>query len=146
MKKSEHLLKDAEQGDSESQLLLAIDYSLSGEPEKLEDALIWFLESATQGNAVAQKYVGDCFYFGAGVEEDENEAFKWYERSAQSGYSKGEIAVGDVYFGGYCVDYNREEAFKWYQKSALQDDPEAQLKLGQCYLNDLVLRKTSVRP
>ncbi len=41
--------------------------------------------AAEQGCALAQNYLGICYYLGKGVEKDYNEAVKWIGLAAQQG-------------------------------------------------------------
>jgi len=47
-----------------------------------------YRESAEQGNADAQYMLGECYYYGAGVEVNHKEAVKWYQKAAEQGISK----------------------------------------------------------
>ena len=42
----------------------------------------WFRKSAKQGHAIAQRNLGNSYYFGIGVPEDKDEAAKWLRKAA----------------------------------------------------------------
>ena len=50
------------------------------------EAIKWYRKAAEQGYAIAQNNLGDCYYYGNGVERDCVEAIKWYRKAAEQGY------------------------------------------------------------
>ena len=53
--------------------------------EKPEEAVECFRKAAEAGHAQAQYKLGDCYWHGIGVEENEEEAVKWYLMAANQG-------------------------------------------------------------
>ena len=45
----------------------------------------WFRKAANQGHARAQCNLGECYYFGYGVEQSYEEAVKWFRKAAEQG-------------------------------------------------------------
>ena len=84
-------------------------------------------------SADAQYELGDCYYFGVGVEQNLEEAVKWYTKSAEQGNASAQTNLGDAYTFGEGVDADRAEAVRWYLKAAKQGDARAQYALGDCY-------------
>ena len=83
----------------------------------------------------AQYCFGDCYYYGQGVDKNEEEAVKWYRKSAEQGYAKAQFRFGYCLEFGKGVSKNQEEAVKWYLKSANQGNADAQFNLALCYVN-----------
>lgn len=106
--KVERLKTAAEQGDTEAQVEL-VQFSAI----KLNDA-------------EAQYKLGVCYYYGRGVEEDEEEAAKWYRKAAEQGYAVAQFMLGECYYDGEGVEQDREEAVKWYKKAVEHGNVEAQ--------------------
>jgi NADPH-dependent 7-cyano-7-deazaguanine reductase QueF-like protein len=96
-------------------------------------AFKYYQFSADQGNAVAQRNVGNCFSSGEGVMMDKFEAFRYYKLSADQGNSDAQSNVGNCYANGDSVPINKSEAFKYYQMSADQGNADAQCKVSVCY-------------
>ena len=97
-----------------------------------------FLEAkakAEAGDAVAQSILGDCYYFGEGVREDEAEAAKWYRKAADQGDVRAQFSLGVMYAKGRGVPKDEAEAMKWYRQAADQGYAQAQVNLGQMYAN-----------
>ncbi|MDO5297564.1 MAG: hypothetical protein Q4F00_13225 [bacterium] len=42
---------------------------------------------AVQGDAYAQKNLGDCYIQGKGVEKDQQQAVYWYRKAAEQGHA-----------------------------------------------------------
>ncbi|MBR5638306.1 MAG: sel1 repeat family protein, partial [Muribaculaceae bacterium] len=99
------------------------------------NAVMLFRKAAEQGSAEAQWYLGDCYYNGNGVDENETEAVKWFRIAAEQGYAPAQLRMGECYEDGEGVNENYEEAVKWYRLAAEQNYTLAQLALGRCYYN-----------
>ena len=83
--------------------------------------------------------LGNLYYSGLGVPEDEETAFRFIYKSAQQGYAPAQACIGVFYIecspvpDEYdCPDYD-EEALKWLRKSAAQGNEYGQLGLGHMY-------------
>jgi TPR repeat protein len=72
------LMKSAQQGNNEAQLVLADMYL--GEQNYME-AFKWIIKSAQQGNKNAQYTLANMYYRGVGVKQNFQEAINWYRRS-----------------------------------------------------------------
>lgn len=92
-------------------------------------------EYAERGDSRAQKALGDAYYYGERLKEDEGEAFNWYLKSAKQGNAYAKYNVGYMYYYGRGVEQNYEEALKWYKKSAEMGYHFAQNALGNMYYN-----------
>ncbi len=91
------------------------------------------IKNAQSGDSEAQYKLGECYYYGNGVEQDYQKAVEWYEKSAKQGYAKAQNNLGFCYGKGYGVEKNLEKEVEWYMKSAEQGNSIAQRNLGKCY-------------
>ena len=91
--------------------------------EKLEDyarALPWFRKAAEKGDADAQYYLGQFYYFGNGVAKDSTMAVKWFRKAAEQGDSDAQTYLAMCYYCGDGVEADEETAKMWYRKAAAQ--------------------------
>ena len=91
------------------------------------------MTAAGQEYAPAQCALGNCYYYGRGVEKDYAEAVKWYRKAAEQGLAEAQYELGLCYRDGEGVEKNYAETVKWYRKSAEQGYASAQCALGNCY-------------
>jgi hypothetical protein len=91
-------------------------------------------KAAHSGDARGQVLYGLCFFYGHGIEEDEEEAAKWFRLAAEQGNAQGQFSLGQCYVGGSGIEEDEEEAVKWFRLAAEQGNADAQVALGQCYL------------
>lgn len=83
--------------------------------------------------ADAQYELSVCYYYGYGVEKDEEEAVKWSKKAAEQGHVDAQCKLGHCYYSGIGVKKDKKEAAKWYRKAAEQGSADAQYRLGECY-------------
>lgn len=96
-------LKAAEQGHAKSQVRLAqlLDAAevFLNEIESIVDeeveAAKWYQKAAEQGNGLAQMEIGDKYYHGTGVPQNDVEAYAWFLLAKARGYSEGLFGVSD---------------------------------------------------
>ncbi|TAL27429.1 MAG: sel1 repeat family protein [Alphaproteobacteria bacterium] len=139
---------DAEQGDAAAQLRLGKYYSriaseaygyesfqeyqngtmnfnppethLSKVPQILEESAKWYRKAAEQGNAEAQNYLGGAYWYGLGVQDDNEEAVRWYKKAAEQGNLNAQLQLRYIYdgvLGGRTIKVDHEEAAKWLEKA-----------------------------
>lgn len=132
-----NLLKDtAQNGYAKAQYLLGSlhhDGLVDVLDQNLDFAVEWYRKAAEQGYALAQDDLGDCYYYGDGVEEDYVEAVKWYQRAAEQGNKWSQDSLGECYYNGNGVDKDYNKAFEWYLKAAEQGCARSQNMLGLYY-------------
>ena len=90
-------------------------------------------KAAKKGDANAQNNLGDCYYFGRGVQQDYAKAVFWYAKSAEQGNANAQKSLGVCYYNGQGVKQDYAKALSWYAKSAEQGNADAQCYLGHCY-------------
>jgi len=84
----------AEQGDAESQYLLAYCFQ-SGQviAQNYAEAVSWYTKSALQGHLPSQHNLGFLYMTGEGVEQDYEEAYMWALLAASNGNDSLVIAL-----------------------------------------------------
>ena len=80
---------------------------------------------------------GNDYYYGRGVEKNEDVALNWYQKAAELGDGKASLILGDMFNYYYRDGENHEMAFYWYQKSADLGYTEGQQAVGYMYKNGL---------
>jgi uncharacterized protein len=85
---------------------------------------------AVQGDAKAQRLLGEIYADGLGVEQDYKQAALWYRRSADQGFAPAMADLGDLYFYGNGVRQDQKEALRWYRRGAERGDPGAEYDYG----------------
>ena len=105
-------------------LIAAEDYQ--GAAELLKKA-------AETGDAIAQYALGDCYAYGAGVDQDDQKAAEYYTLAADQGYAPAQAALGIVCLNGLGVEANPETALKYFRLAADQNDPAGQYYMAYCY-------------
>lgn len=126
------LMLKAKSGEAEAQNALGeAYYDGKGVTENLTEAVKWFTKAAEQENAKAEYNLGNCNYYGYGVQyKDYGEAVKWYTKAAEQGNAEAQNSLGYYY---EIDELNPKKAVEWYTKAAEQGLPIAQCNLGICY-------------
>ena len=75
---------------------------------------------AFQGNAKAQFFLGNMYYKGIGVRQDDGAAYKWFKKAAEKGLTRAQNNLGTMYMRGRGVSLNNTRAFIWLHIAALQ--------------------------
>ncbi len=79
-------------------------------------AAYWFRQGATSGNTDAMRILGECYYYGEGVEKNCASAYKWSLKAARKGSG---LAMRDMamYYavGTDAVKEDKVQARKWYE-------------------------------
>lgn len=101
--------------------------------KKYKQAAQIYRQLAEQGDAEAQCELGNCYYFGQGVNKSYEEAAKWYRKSAEQGYAKAQYKLGHCYDSGNGVDKSYEEATRWFRLAAEQGYKDAYFFLALQY-------------
>jgi TPR repeat protein len=91
------------------------------------------LPLAADGDAEAQRRVGEMYYYGQGVTKDLGVAIKWLRAAANTGDRIAQYDLGYFYEHGDGVPADRDTAIQWYLKSSAQNYAEAEYRLGLLY-------------
>ena len=88
----------------------------------------YYEKLADRGDAQAQYYLAEKFFWGQSATSNVSKAVDLYRRAAQQGNAKAQTQLGFAYQYGLGVARDRSEAARWYQKASEQGyDPARQL-------------------
>jgi TPR repeat protein len=90
---------------------------------------------AERGDALAQTKLGNMYYLGLGVPEDDREAAKWFGRAADQGDAEAQIMLGTLYVLGTGVPQDYAAAVRLFRMPAELGIGGAQFLLGMLYMN-----------
>jgi len=93
---------------------------------------------AEQGNVDAQFALGDMYFRGQGVPQDDAQARDWYLKAAEQGDFAAQYSVGVMYAQGHGVPQDYGEAVRWYRLAVDQGYADAQNNLGVMYFRGQV--------
>jgi len=109
--------------------------------ELYEEMYLYYLMAAEQGLSDANYELGECYYYGNGVEDDEPHAFEYYNRATVS---------GDVIKTGQHADHFTNEFMKkddpikqakWTMLVAKMGRRRSMLELGKLYQDGIGIKK-----
>jgi TPR repeat protein len=85
----------AEQGVTAAQLVCGEIYAAGDRsvPQNWTTAAKWWRKAAEAGDVTAQWCIGQCYYYGRGVERDVAKAMTWFRRSAAQGNARAARAL-----------------------------------------------------
>ena len=92
-------------------------------------------QRAEQGDADAQYFLGNQYYLGRNVPQDNKKAIYWWKKAANQGHADAQSNLGAMYYYGKCVTQDDKKAFYWFEQSAYQGFAKAQYNLGVMYKN-----------
>ena len=101
----------------------------------LPDAVRWYRLSAEQDYAPAQEALGLCYYFGLGVEENDEEAAKWLHPAAAYDFlPTAQRILGELYGYGWGVEQSDEKAIYWFERAIKNGDEPTTLTAAAFYI------------
>lgn len=83
------------------------------------------LNRAKEGDYLAQYHLGERYFRGQGVPQDDAEAARWFAAAAAKGVPQAQSALGLMYFIGRGVSRDVIEAVKWLHLAAERGDRSA---------------------
>ena len=86
--------------------------------ERYDEACAWYQKAASQGQAMAQLMLGDCYYNGQGTAVDYEAAFYWYTKAAEQGNTSAQVSLGNMYDEGRGTAEDCQQAWNWYKQAA----------------------------
>ena len=95
--------KAADHGNRDAIAKLAEYYQIiieTDDDEYDDDEVVFseeLMHAAEQGDAEAQFQLAECYFFGDGIEEDEEEARKWYQKAADQGNEEAIERLSEYY-------------------------------------------------
>ncbi len=125
-RKIDELIKKAEAGDTEAQVVLAeIFANGDGIPKDSTRAADLFRKAAEKGTAKAQFRLGQMYVRGEGVPKDAVRAADLIKQSASNGYAKGQALLGAMYAKGEGVTKDEVLAYAWSALAVTQGEMDA---------------------
>lgn len=125
-------------GDMKSEYALGRTFFIRKQYDK---GIKWIKLAAEKGYAKAQKSMGNIFFFGNGVEVDNELAFYWYQKAAKNGYTDAYIFIGFMHEQGLGVERDTTKALEWYQKAASNQNSHGYAGVGRIYESGLGVDK-----
>ena len=90
---------------------------------------ILYIKAFGNGNTSAIAKIGDCYYYGRGVDKSYEKAVEYYRIGADKGNAYAQYSLGYCYEQGQGVKSNRYRAIDWYKKAAAQGNESAEKAL-----------------
>lgn len=107
-----------------------------GEPQT-DKALELLQSGADKGDANCIYELGNAYYHGAGVVEDNKRAIELYTKAAEMGHTMSNFALGEIYFYGLAdVEENNKKAVEHYKVAGENGHAKALSRIGDYYLYD----------
>jgi len=96
----------------------------------LEEIHACSLRWAARGKAWAMYQVGENFYLGRGVAQEQRMAQLWFRKAAEKGFPHAQFSLGLMYSRGEGgLPVSKEKARLWCEKAAEQGHPKAKVLL-----------------
>ena len=93
------------------------EYTISDRANYQTSLKLW-LDSAQEGDAKSQYYVGTIYEKGPKGKPDYALAAVWYQKAAEQGHSQAAMNLGRLYEKGLGVPKNSSTAFSWYSRAS----------------------------
>lgn len=88
---------------------------------------------AERGHSLAQFSIGNLYFAGRGVTQDQSESARWFRRAAEQGFAPAQFNLGNAYKNGNGVVQDDVAATRWWRAAAEQNFAPAQYNLGTQY-------------
>ena len=93
---------------------------------------------ARKGNPSAQLQLGQLYYHGHGVRENDAQALRWFERAARQGLADAQFQLANMYAYGLARPPGKQDAARvaaqWTFEAARQGHAQAAYSLGIMFL------------
>lgn len=134
-KQWDKLVKEAEEGDTASMLMLCYAYEQGNEfvLRDKQKAAAWARKAATAGNATAMNKLGYMYTQGDGVKRDFREALLWFVTAMENGNAAAFCNAGYLHWRGLGVSKDKELAVRDFLTSAKLGSDSGMLALGCLY-------------
>lgn len=110
------LKKLADQDDEVAQY----DYAFDFYGDDNDIAFDYFKKSASKKYLPAINYLGNCYYFGRGVEKDYKRAVELFEEASTAGYREATENLAMCYMKGNGVEANKEKMKELFELAKKQ--------------------------
>lgn len=98
-----------------------------------EEAYKWFNSSAAWHYGPGLTALGDCFFYGRGVQKDREKGLKYYAKAYEHSDSEGAYRLACWYEGIQSNAQNLNKAAQYFEKAAEWGCVPACYKIGKCY-------------
>jgi TPR repeat protein len=102
-------------------------------PKDFAQAFEMYRNTAEQGDASAELYVGLAYDLGQDLPRSSIEAARWYRKAAAQGSYSAANNLGVLYHGGDGLPKDSVEAAVWLRSAAQRGSASAQYGLGRLY-------------
>jgi len=99
---------------------------------------------ASNGNAIAQGYLGRMYYEGLGTPMDYEQAIKWFGKAAENRNAFAQFKLGVMYRQGQGTPKDYKLAALWFRKAIEQGYESALIQLGYLYYKGYGVHKDYV--
>lgn len=96
-----------------------------------------YRKAAKKGSTDAMAELGDMYYYGIGVDENNDEAFKWYTQAAKHNNEKGIRQLANCYQCGYGTERNLNEAIRLLTILGNKGNVDAMRSLAYIYRSSM---------
>jgi TPR repeat protein len=90
--------------------------SVSGDADHVEG----LRQAAERGDVYSQFKLGQMYFEGNGVHQDDTEAVRWFLKAAQQEHAEAQYILATMYEKGTGIEKSEKEAFQWFTKAAFQ--------------------------
>lgn len=109
-----------------------------------QEALKYINAAVEQNCPKAYKLMGDIYYYGLGMTEDNNKAAEWYTKASDAGDTSACTQLAEMYIRGVGVTEDKYKGYILYKKAADVDDVNGLGGLGLCYENGYGITKNTI--
>lgn len=133
----------ANAGNAQGQYEVAMAYLLgkNGVQVNVNEAKKYLDLSIAQEEPRAYKLQGDMYYYGIGIDEDNEKAAEWYKKSSDAGNAEASSILANMYLDGIGVTKNETKGYQLYKIAADAEIPHGISGLGICYENGFGVSK-----
>jgi TPR repeat protein len=130
-----HLMSQARQGKSESQIQLglAYQYGIGTQPD-LQSAEYWLKSAARYGDPHAQTQLGLLYLQPQFRDTHTEQAMQWFLRAAATQFAPAEHNLGMIYLHGLGTPHDDDQALRWFRKAVKHGSAESEVYVGTILL------------
>ena len=77
------------------------------------EAMAHFAKAAAGGNSRAEWELGEAYFQGIGVPQDDTKAAEWFKKAANAGDVDAQQALSELYLNGWGVRTDYVRAYTW---------------------------------
>ena len=103
------------------------------ETKDYANAVTYFMLAADKGSAEAQYELAQCYYWGKGVERDDDKFLNWIRKAAENGHAEAQFILAKCCEKDIGNGTDGKEVVDWYRKAAENGHAEAQYELALRY-------------